>query len=128
VFLLRQTTVHAEDSKIVHEEVLGTGTISPSPTTAIEAILEEDTMAMSWDGEVRCEKPIVHTGFTTVALEIKVSQFGYHDQDGLLTSLARQDFLVLSLIVPPGPLKSMPAQLHHAIPIRLVTHPWIDRS
>ncbi|KAF9242653.1 hypothetical protein BU15DRAFT_60367 [Melanogaster broomeanus] len=109
VFLLRQTTVRTGDSEIVHEEVLGTGTISPSPTTAIETIVQENTMTMSWDGEVRCERPIVHTGFTTVALEVK-------------------DFLVLSLIVPPGPLKSIPSQLQHAIPIRLVTHPWVDRS
>ncbi|KAF9220886.1 hypothetical protein BS17DRAFT_786129 [Gyrodon lividus] len=109
VFLLRQTTVETNGSKTVHEEVLGTGTISPNPTPAIEAIFSDDTVAMSCDGEVRCERPIEHTGFAAVALEVK-------------------DFLVLSLIVPPGPLTTMLPQLHHAITIRLVTHPWVDRS
>ncbi|KIJ17624.1 hypothetical protein PAXINDRAFT_167630 [Paxillus involutus ATCC 200175] len=109
VFLLRQTIVHGNDSKTVHEEVLGTGTISPSPTTAIEAISPENNLAMSWDGQVQCERPIGHISFSAMALEVK-------------------DFLVLSLIVPPGPTGSMPPQFYHTIPIRLVTHPWIDRS
>ncbi|KIK98786.1 hypothetical protein PAXRUDRAFT_30956 [Paxillus rubicundulus Ve08.2h10] len=109
VFLLRQTTVHGSGSKTVDEEVLGTGTISPSPTTAIEAISAENTLTMSWDGQVQCERPIGHISFSAMALEVK-------------------DFLVLSLVVPPGPVRSMLPQMHRAIPIRLVTHPCIDRS
>ncbi|KIJ62553.1 hypothetical protein HYDPIDRAFT_30161 [Hydnomerulius pinastri MD-312] len=109
VFLLRQTTVHTKGSKTIHEEVIGTGAISPNPTTVVDAVYPDNPLTMSWDGELRCETPVEHTGFTTAALEVK-------------------DYMVLSLIVPPGPLKSIPPNLHHTIPIRLVTHPWIDRS
>jgi len=108
VFLLRRTTVSIGNWKDVQDEVLGIGRVFPNPITAIEPILD-NTTTLSWDGEIHCERPIKYSSFTTSVVEVK-------------------DFLVVSLLVPPGPLKSIPPQLYQAFPIRLVTHPWIDRS
>ncbi|KAG8214540.1 hypothetical protein J3R82DRAFT_9601 [Butyriboletus roseoflavus] len=107
VFLLRQTTVLIGHQKDIQEDVLGTGRVFPNPMTAIEPI-SDNTVTQSWDGEIHCERPIEYSSFTTSVVEVK-------------------DFLVLSLLTP-GPLQSIPPQLYQAFPIRLVTHPWIDRS
>ncbi|KAG6334064.1 hypothetical protein ID866_5027 [Astraeus odoratus] len=109
VFLVRQTTVRTKASKAVCEEVLGTGSLVPSEATLLDADLPEDAVSMSWDGELRCESPVTFSGFSTYALEVK-------------------DFVVLSLISPLHSTKPLDSNLHHAIPIRIVTHPWIDRS
>jgi len=108
VFLLRQTTVSIRDKENVQEEVLGIGRIFPNSITALEPI-SDNTATSSWDGEIHCERPIEYSSFSTSVVEVK-------------------DFLVISLLAPPGPLKSIPRQLYQAFPIRLVTHPWVDRS
>ncbi|KAI9573656.1 hypothetical protein HD554DRAFT_2057754 [Boletus coccyginus] len=107
VFLLRRTTVSIGDWKNIQDEVLGIGRIFPNSITNVEPILD-NTATLSWDGEIHCERPIEYSSFSTSVVEVK-------------------DFLVVSLLAPPGPLKSIPPQLYQAFPIRLVTHPWIDR-
>ncbi|KAF8555745.1 hypothetical protein OG21DRAFT_1483670 [Imleria badia] len=108
VFLLRRTTVLIGDLKNIQDEVLGIGRVFPSPITAVEPILD-NVATQSWDGEIHCERPIEYSSFTTSVVEVK-------------------DFFVVSLLASPGPLKSIPPQLYQAFPIRLVTHPWVDRS
>ena len=60
------------DRKNVQDEVLGIGRAFPNPMTTVEPILD-NTAAMSWDGEIHCERPIKYSSFTTSVVEIKVS-------------------------------------------------------
>jgi hypothetical protein len=108
VFLLRRTTVCIGDWGKTRDDVLGVGRVFPDPITTVEPILS-NAATLSWDGEIHCEQPIEYSSFSTSVIEVK-------------------DFLVVSLLAPPGPLKSIPPQLYQAFPIRLVTHPWVDRS
>jgi len=108
VFLLRRTTVSIGDHKKIQDEVLGIGRVSPNPITAVEPVLD-NAATLSWDGEIHCEQPIEYSSFTTSVVEVK-------------------DYFVASLLVPPGPLESIPPHLYQTFPIHLVTHPWVDRS
>lgn len=128
VFLLRRTTVWIGQWKNIREEVLGIGRVFHNPITAVEPI-SDDTATLSWDGEIHCEQPIEYSSFTTSVVEVRVSLvYTRISEPWQFEHLAYQDFLVLSLLAPPGPLKSIPPQLYQTFPIRLVTHPWIDRS
>ncbi|KAG9315841.1 hypothetical protein JVU11DRAFT_3490 [Chiua virens] len=97
-FFLRRTTVVIGQWESVQEEVLGVGTIFPSPIAAIEPILD-NAETLSWDGEIHCDQSVEYSNFITSAIEVR-------------------DFFVLSLFVPPGPLKSIPPQL-----VSSISHP-----
>ncbi|KAL4064165.1 hypothetical protein V8B97DRAFT_2011082 [Scleroderma yunnanense] len=108
VFVVRQTIVHTDQGKAIHEEILGNAELTTSELTVLDAPLPEDAMFRSWNGQLRCEKSITCSGFTTSVLEVK-------------------DFVVLSLVRQLGSTKSLKANLRHDIPIRIVTHPYVDR-
>lgn len=109
VFLVRQTTVRGPDSKAVQEEILGRGSLIVGDEARLDKMLPQDAVCMSWDGELRCDMSLTCSAFSTPILEVK-------------------DYIVLSLVNPLRPMKMMEADVHYAVPIRLVTHPWIDRS
>ncbi|OAX44347.1 hypothetical protein K503DRAFT_765162 [Rhizopogon vinicolor AM-OR11-026] len=110
VYLLRQTTVNVQGTSFCHEDVLGCGQMMLQPSTTSKVVLSEseEPVSWSWNGDLRCEVPVVNTGFST----------------GQITTT---DYIVLSLLLPPGPL-GFDSTLRRAIPIRLATERWIDRS
>lgn len=109
VFLVRQTTVRGKHSKAVQEEILGKGSLIVGDGAIQDKMPSQDAVCMSWDGELRCDMTLSCSPFSTPVLEVK-------------------DYIVLSLVNPLRPMKMMEADVHYAIPIRLVTHPWVDRS
>lgn len=109
VFLVRQTTMRGKHSKAVQEEILGKGSLIVGDGAILEKMPPHDPVRVSWDGELRCDTPLSCSAFNTPVLEVK-------------------DYIVLSLVNSLRPMKAMEADVHYAIPIRLVTHPWIDRS
>lgn len=109
VFLVRQTTVRGKHSKAVQEEILGRGSLIVGDGAILDKMSPHEAVCVSWDGALRCDMPLSCSAFNTPVLEVK-------------------DYIVLSLVNPLRPMKMMEADAHYAIPIRLVTHPWIDRS
>ncbi|KAG1742308.1 uncharacterized protein EDB91DRAFT_1247704 [Suillus paluster] len=110
VYILRQTTVNVQGTSFSHEDVLGRGRMMLQSSSTSKVVLSEseEPVTWSWNGELRCEVPVLSTGFTT-------------------SQISTTDYIVLSLLLPPGPLR--PDQsLQRIIPIRLATEPWIDRS
>ena len=86
----------------------------------------EEPVSWSWNGNLRCEVPVLNTGFTTGQVTTTVSLRILFDS-GTKLKLQIQDYIVLSLLVPPGPLACNSA-LRRPISIRLATERWIDRS
>ncbi|KAH7927816.1 hypothetical protein BV22DRAFT_1060342 [Leucogyrophana mollusca] len=109
VYLLRQTVVDLQGTRVTNERVLGTGSMTLQSSTPAEDASSEDH-TLTWDGTVCCKTTVTHTGFITNEISVK-------------------DFIVVSLLAPPTvSTQDSHVQLRHPIPIRLVTEPWIDRS
>lgn len=110
VFILRKTTVSIHGTSFSHDQVLGRGQMMLQSTCTSKAVVSEsqEPVTWSWNGELRCEAPVLNTGFNT-------------------SQISTSDYIVLSLLLPPGPLRS-DLSLQRVIPIRLATEPWIDRS
>ncbi|KAG1780519.1 hypothetical protein EV702DRAFT_1078012 [Suillus placidus] len=110
VFILRQTTVNIQGTSFSHDQVLGRGQMMLQSSSTSKAIMSEskEPVTWSWDGDLRCEVPILNTGFST-------------------GQISTTDYIVLSLLLPPGQLRP-DLSLQRVIPIRLATEPWIDRS
>ncbi|KAG2344489.1 hypothetical protein BDR05DRAFT_189889 [Suillus weaverae] len=110
VFILRQTTVNIQGTSFSHDQVLGRGQMMLQSSSTSKATMSEskEPVTWSWDGDLRCEVPILNTGFST-------------------SQISTTDYIVLSLLLPPGQLRP-DLSLQRVIPIRLATEPWIDRS
>ncbi|KAG2151457.1 hypothetical protein DEU56DRAFT_552345 [Suillus clintonianus] len=110
VYILRQTTVNVQGTSFSHEDVLGRGRMMLQSSSTSKAVISEseEPVTWSWNGNLRCEVPVLNTGFTT----------------GQITTT---DYIVLSLLLPPGPLRP-DLSFQRVLPIRLATEPWIDRS
>lgn len=110
VFILRQTTVNIPGTSFVHDQVLGRGQMMLHSSSSSKVVVSKSDapVSWSWNGELRCEVPVLSTGFIT-------------------GQISTADYIVLSLLLPPGELRPNLA-LQRAIPIRLATEPWIDRS
>lgn len=110
VFILRKTTVSIHGTSFSHNQVLGRGQMMLQSTCTSKAVVSEsqEPVTWSWNGELRCEVPVLNTGFST-------------------GQISTSDYIVLSLLLPPGPLRP-DLSLQRVIPIRLATEPWIDRS
>ncbi|KAG2124246.1 uncharacterized protein EDB93DRAFT_1098672 [Suillus bovinus] len=110
ISIVRQTTVNIQGTSFSHDQILGRGRMVPqSSSTSKVAISEsEEPVTWSWNGELRCEVPVLNTGFNT-------------------GQISTTDYIVLSLLTPPGQLRS-DHSLQRVIPIRLATEPWVDRS
>jgi len=110
VYILRQTTVNIHGTSFNHDQVLGRGQMMLQSSSTSKAVVSEseEPVTWSWNGNLRCEAPVLSTGFTT-------------------GQISTTDYIVLSLLLPPGQLRP-DLSLQRAIPIRLATEPWIDRS
>ncbi|KAG1766170.1 hypothetical protein EDD22DRAFT_878734 [Suillus occidentalis] len=110
VFILRKTTVSIRGTSFSHDQVLGRGQMMLQSTCTSKAVVSEseEPVTWSWNGELRCEAPVLNTGFST-------------------SQISTSDYIVLSLLLPPGPLRP-DLSLQRVIPIRLATEPWIDHS
>ncbi|KAH7909824.1 hypothetical protein BJ138DRAFT_1102375 [Hygrophoropsis aurantiaca] len=100
VYLLRQIVVESQGTRTSGEMILGTGKMILQSTIPVEDTSSGE-QSLSWDGTLRC--------FTTREVTVK-------------------DFMVVSLFAPPKTTKDSSSHLRHAIPVRLVTEPWIDRT
>lgn len=110
VFILRKTTVNIQGTSFSHDQVLGRGEmmLQSSSTSKVVISESEEPVIWNWNGDLRCEVPVLNTGFTT-------------------SQVSTSDYIVLSLLLPPGELRP-DHSLQRVIPIRLATEPWIDRS
>ncbi|KAG0703756.1 hypothetical protein DFH29DRAFT_874214 [Suillus ampliporus] len=102
--------VNVQGTTFSREDVLGRGQMMLQSSCTSKAVLSEseEPVTWSWNGDLRCDVPVLSTGFTT-------------------SQVSTSDYIVLSLLLPPGPLRS-DLSLQRTIPIRLATEPWIDRS
>lgn len=75
VYLLRQTTVNVQGTSFSHEEVLGRGQMMLQPSSTSKVMLSEsdEAVSWSWNGELRCEVPVLNTGFATSQVTTTVS-------------------------------------------------------
>ncbi|KAG2039512.1 hypothetical protein BDR03DRAFT_1008844 [Suillus americanus] len=110
VFILRKTTVNIQGTSFSHDQVLGRGQMMLQSSSTSKATMSEskEPVTWSWNGDLRCEVPVLNTGFNT-------------------SHVSTSDYIVLSLLLPPGQLRP-DLSLQRVIPIRLATEPWIDRS
>ncbi|KAG1882675.1 hypothetical protein F4604DRAFT_346517 [Suillus subluteus] len=110
VFILRKTTVDIQGTSFSHDQVLGRGQMMLQSSCTSKAVISEseEPVTWSWNGDLRCEVPVLNTGFNT-------------------SHVSTSDYIVLSLLLPPGELRP-DLSLQRVIPIRLATEPWIDRS
>lgn len=128
VFILRQTTVNIQGTSFSHDQVLGRGqmTLQSSPTSKVLISESEEPVTWSWNGNLQCEVPVLNTGFNTGQISTSVSCCLFKQSEIELIKWF-QDYIVLSLLLPPGQLRP-DLSLQRVIPIRLATEPWVDRS
>jgi hypothetical protein len=110
VSIVRQTTVNFQGTSFSHDQVLGRGQMMLQSSSTSKAVISEseEPVIWSWNGDLRCEVPVLNTGFCT-------------------GQISTSDSIVLSLLLPPGQIRP-DHLLQRVIPIRLATEPWIDRS
>lgn len=75
VYILRKTTVSIHGTSFSHDQVLGRGQMMLQSTCTSKAVVSEseEPVTWSWNGELRCEVPVLNTGFSTGQISTTVS-------------------------------------------------------
>lgn len=84
VYLMRQTTVNVQGTSFSHEDVLGRGQMMLQPSSASKVLLSEseEAVSWSWNGDLRCEVPVLNTGFSISQVTTTVSsRFVFNSQE-----------------------------------------------